>query len=221
MVAPSREPVPLHTAENIADLANPTYIGAPPYTGAWNGASYDPEKPPQVAPGGLYSTDQIKVDVSLVDVVRAWSKDVIRGGFTDEFAMLEFSREWFRQRAGGSGAYGGSPRGAAAPAGDERAGASLDAGMNTRLDPEAEARRNREEAEADMARAEGATEAEVEEERIAAYVYEAEEIEAEAALEAAVAAATPAGTTGTAAAQPAAAKAASSFDFEKGTFIFG
>ena len=131
MVAPSREPVPLHTAENIADLANPTYIGAPPYTGAWNGASYDPEKPPQAAPGGLYSTDQIKVDVSLVDVVRAWSKDVIRGGFTDEFAMLEFSREWFRQRAGGSGAYGGSPRGAAAPAGDERAGASLDAGMNT------------------------------------------------------------------------------------------
>ena len=216
MVAPSREPVPLHTAENIADLANPTYIGAPPYTGAWNGASYDPEKPPQAAPGGLYSTDQIKVDVSLVDVVRAWSKDVIRGGFTDEFAMLEFSREWFRQRAGGSGAYG-----AAAPAGDERAGASLDAGMDTRLDPEAEARRNREEAEADMARAEGATEAEVEEERIAAYVYEAEEIEAEAALEAAVAAATPAGTTGTAAAQPAAAKAASSFDFEKGTFIFG
>ena len=218
MVAPSREPVPLHTAENIADLANPTYIGAPPYTGAWNGASYDPEKPPQAAPGGLYSTDQIKVDVSLVDVVRAWSKDVIRGGFTDEFAMYEFSREWFRQRAGGGGAYGGSPRGAAAPAGDERAGASLDAGKSTRLpaeDAEAQARRDMEEAEADMARAEGATVAEVEEERIARYVYEAEEVEGDAALEAAVAAATPSGAK-----EPAAAKA-SSFDFEKGTFIFG
>ena len=168
MVAPSREPVPLHTAENIADLANPTYIGAPPYTGAWHGASYDPERPPQAAPGGLYSTDQIKVDVSLVDVVRAWSKDVIRGGFTDEFAMLEFSREWFRQRAGP-----GSPRSVAAPAAPtpeeyerERAGAgagaSLDAGKGTRLSPleeaEAQDRRDREEAEADMARAEGATE---------------------------------------------------------------
>ena len=155
--------------------------------------------------------------MSLVDVVRAWSKDVIRGGFTDEFAMYEFSREWFRQRAGqpaggGGGAYGGSPRDAAAP------GASLDAGKSTRLpaeDAEAQARRDMEEAEADMARAEGATEAEVEEERIARYVYEAEEVEGDAALEAAVAAATPSGAK-----EPAAAKA-SSFDFEKGTFIFG
>ena len=202
-----REPVPLRTPENVADLANPTYIGAPPYTGAWNGASYDPESAPQVAPGGLYSTDQIKVDVTLVDVVRAWSKDVIRGGFTDEAAMLAFSREWFAQRA---------PH---RP--PDRAGASRE---NTRLpaDEAAEARRNREEAEADMARAEGATEAEVEEERIAAYVYEAEETEARAEeAETAVAAVAPAATDA-GAKQPAAAKAkASSFDFEKGTFIFG
>ena len=213
MVAPSRQPVPLHTAENIADLANPTYIGPPPYTGAWSGAAYDPELPPQKAPSGLYSTDQIKVDVSLVDVVREWSKDVIRGGFTDEYAMLEFSREWFRQRAG---LPAGGP-----PAGGERAGAALDAGKGTRLpavDAQAQARRDKEEADAQMARAEGATEAEVEEERIAAYVYEAEEVEAEGALAAAVAAATPAAGGKEPAASP---PRASSFDFAKGTFVFG
>ena len=214
MVAPSRQPVPLHTAENIADLANPTYIGPPPYTGAWSGAAYDPELPPQKAPSGLYSTDQIKVDVSLVDVVREWSKDVIRGGFTDEYAMLEFSREWFRQRAG-------LPAGGGPPAGGERAGAALDAGKGTRLpavDAQAQARRDKEEADAQMARAEGATEAEVEEERIAAYVYEAEELEAEGALAAAVAAATPAAGGNEPAASP---PRASSFDFAKGTFVFG
>ena len=214
MVAPSRQPVPLHTAENIADLANPTYIGPPPYTGAWSGAAYDPELPPQKAPSGLYSTDQIKVDVSLVDVVREWSKDVIRGGFTDEYAMLEFSREWFRQRAG-------LPAGGSPPAGGARAGAALDAGKGTRLpavDAQAQARRDKEEADAQMARAEGATEAEVEEERIAAYVYEAEEVEAEGALAAAVAAATPAAGGNEPAASP---PRASSFDFAKGTFVFG
>ena len=214
MVAPSRQPVPLHTAENIADLANPTYIGPPPYTGAWSGAAYDPELPPQKAPSGLYSTDQIKVDVSLVDVVREWSKDVIRGGFTDEYAMLEFSREWFRQRAG-------LPAGGGPPAGGARAGAALDAGKGTRLpavDAQAQARRDKEEADAQMARAEGATEAEVEEERIAAYVYEAEEVEAEGALAAAVAAATPAAGGNAPAASP---PRASSFDFAKGTFVFG
>lgn len=212
MVAPSRQPVPLHTAQNIADLANPTYIGPPPYTGAWSGAAYDPELPPQQAPSGLYSTDQIKVDVSLVDVVREWSKDVIRGGFTDQYAMLEFSREWFRQRAG-------LPPGP--PAGGARAGAALDAGKGTRLpavDAQAQARRDKEEAQAQMARAEGATEAEVEEERIAAYVYEAEEVEAEGALAAAVAAATPAAGGNGPAASPT---RASSFDFAKGTFVFG
>ena len=216
MVAPSRQPVPLHTAENIADLANPTYIGPPPYTGAWSGAAYDPELPPQKAPSGLYSTDQIKVDVSLVDVVREWSKDVIRGGFTDEYAMLEFSREWFRQRAGLPAGGGGGP-----PAAGTGAGAALDAGKGTRLpavDAQAQARRDKEEAEAHTARAEGATEAEVEEERIAAYVYEAEEVEAEGALAAAVAAGTPAAGGKEPAASPS---RASSFDFAKGTFVFG
>ena len=66
---------------------------------AWADCAYDPEKPPQDAPGGIYHTDQIKVEASLVDVVRAWSKDVIRGGYTDEAAMLKFSRDWFRERA--------------------------------------------------------------------------------------------------------------------------
>ena len=160
-----------------------------------------------------------KVDVSivgLVDVVREWSKDVIRGGFTDEYAMLEFSREWFRQRAGLPAGGGGGP-----PAAGTGAGAALDAGKGTRLhavDAQAQARRDKEEAEAHTARAEGATEAEVEEERIAAYVYEAEEVEAEGALAAAVAAGTPAAGGKEPAASPT---RASSFDFAKGTFVFG
>ena len=99
MVARTRAPVDFRTADNLADLANPSYVGEPPYTGAWKDCAYDPDKPPQAAPGGLYSTDQVKVDVSLVEVVRAWSKDVIRGGLTDEAAIVAFSRDWFRQRA--------------------------------------------------------------------------------------------------------------------------
>eukprot|EP00964_Phaeocystis_antarctica_P159049 scaffold129976_cov36-Phaeocystis_antarctica.AAC.4 len=118
VLAPTRAPVPLRTAENLADLANPTYIGAPPYTGAWKDCAYDPDKPPQTAPGGLYSIDQVKVDVSLVEVVRAWSKDVIRSGLTDEAAIVAFSRDWFRQRAeqgvaSPSGSRGGESAGVA------------------------------------------------------------------------------------------------------------
>ena len=102
MVLPTRPPMPLRTAVNIAELSNPTYIGEPQYTGAWKGCAYDPELPPQSAPGGIYHTDQVKVEAALVDVVREWSKEVIRGGFhvnQDPEGMIAFSRDWFAQKA--------------------------------------------------------------------------------------------------------------------------
>ena len=102
MVLPTRPPMPLRTAVNIAELSNPTYIGEPQYTGAWKGCAYDPELPPQSAPGGLYHMDQVKVKAELVDVVREWSKEVIRGGFhvnQDPEGMIAFSRDWFAQKA--------------------------------------------------------------------------------------------------------------------------
>ena len=101
MVVPSREPMPLRSASNVAELSNPTYVGDPKYTGAWKGCAYDPELPPQSAPGGVYHTDQVKVEAALVDVVREWSKEVIRGGFhvnQDPEGMIAFSRDWFAKR---------------------------------------------------------------------------------------------------------------------------
>ena len=146
MVARTCAPVAFRTADNLVDLANPSYIGEPPYTGAWKGCAYDPDKPPQAAPGGLYSTDQVKVDVSLVEVVRAWSKDVIRGGLTDEAAIVAFSRDWFRQRA---------EQGVVAPSGS-RGGESARVEADEALLLKAEEQRKREAAATAAAAAEAA-----------------------------------------------------------------
>ena len=167
----SRKPVPLHTAENIAD-GQPDGI-ARPLHGAWRA-------PPTTRSclrrrRGL-SIDQIKVESRWT---WCWWSRTICGGHR-RVRHAQFSREWFRR--GPACGRGARPR----------AGAALDAGKGTRLpavDAQAQARRDMEEADAQMARAEGATEAEVEEERIAVHVYEAEEVEAEGAPAAVVAAA--------------------------------
>ena len=40
-----RMPVPMRENGSIAPMANPTYKGEPPYTGAWADCAYDPETP--------------------------------------------------------------------------------------------------------------------------------------------------------------------------------
>eukprot|EP00966_Prymnesium_polylepis_P064795 1502921-Prymnesium_polylepis.1 len=51
---------------NLAAMANPTYKGLPPYTGAWKDCAYDPE-----LPGPIYHTDQVRVPPTLEHVLRA------------------------------------------------------------------------------------------------------------------------------------------------------
>ncbi len=52
-VASPHLPVSMRPEEGaIAAMANPTYIGLPPYTGAWAGCAYDPDLPgPLYTPG--------------------------------------------------------------------------------------------------------------------------------------------------------------------------
>ena len=38
-------PVPMRPDGSIAAMANPTFTGTPPYTGAWAGCAYDPDLP--------------------------------------------------------------------------------------------------------------------------------------------------------------------------------
>ena len=54
-------------------LANPLYTGAPPYTGAWKDAAYDPE-----LPGRVCTAEQIRVMPTLQQVMVEYSKAVAR-----------------------------------------------------------------------------------------------------------------------------------------------
>ena len=75
---------------DISGLANPTYKGLPAYTGAWKDCAYDPE-----LPGPIYHTDQVRVPSTLQDVVRDWTKAVVRENPEN---LNEWSRQWFANR---------------------------------------------------------------------------------------------------------------------------
>lgn len=83
--------VPARPNGSIAAMANPTYRGAPPYTGAWDGCAYDPE-----LPGPIYTPDQVRVPPSLDEVVRLYSKAAIR---EQPENLVEWSRQWFTKMA--------------------------------------------------------------------------------------------------------------------------
>ena len=80
-------------------MSNPMYKGIPPYTGAWADCAYDPE-----TPGPIYHPDQIKVESELQDVLRNFTKAVLKEpsvGSYDE--LIEFSRQYFVKASGSSG----------------------------------------------------------------------------------------------------------------------
>ena len=66
-------------------LANPLYTGAPPYTGAWKDAAYDPE-----LPGRVCTAEQIRVMPTLQQVMVEYSKAVARAapGGTEQIVEL-------------------------------------------------------------------------------------------------------------------------------------
>lgn len=102
---PNLRPVPI--GSNLAALANPTYKGIPEYTGAWKDCAYDPE-----LPGPICHPDQVLVPSGLQDVVRAWTKAVVREQPED---LNEWSKQWFtRQAAELAGGAGQDERAAAA-----------------------------------------------------------------------------------------------------------
>mmetsp|Transcript_30088 Transcript_30088/g.77979 ORF Transcript_30088/g.77979 Transcript_30088/m.77979 type:complete len:125 (+) Transcript_30088:27-401(+) len=91
-------PVQMRTNGSIAEMSNPMYKGIPPYTGAWADCAYDPE-----TPGPIYHTDQVKVDASMDEVMRLYTKAVLRhaaeSGDMSKDELVEFSRQWFTSRA--------------------------------------------------------------------------------------------------------------------------
>ena len=90
----SVRPVPMRSEGSIASMANPTYKGTPPYTGAWADCAYDPE-----TPGPIYHPDQVNVSSSMDVVLSRWTKAVIRAQPDD---VVEFSRQWFAQESSSS-----------------------------------------------------------------------------------------------------------------------
>ena len=95
----SVQPVPMRTNGSIAEMSNPMYKGIPPYTGAWADCAYDPE-----TPGPIYHTDQVKVNAAMDDVMRLYTKAVLKrqGDGPEEMSLeelVEFSRQWFTARA--------------------------------------------------------------------------------------------------------------------------
>lgn len=76
---------------DLAALANPTYKGVPPYTGAWKDCAYDPE-----LPGPIYHTDQIRVPTELEVIVREWTKAALLEQPQD---VNKWSEDWFARRA--------------------------------------------------------------------------------------------------------------------------
>ena len=75
-------------------LANPLYTGAPPYTGAWKDAAYDPE-----LPGRVCTAEQIRVMPTLQQVMVEYSKAVARAAPGGTEQIVEFSAKWFAERA--------------------------------------------------------------------------------------------------------------------------
>ena len=74
-------------------LANPLYTGAPPYTGAWKDAAYDPE-----LPGRVCTAEQIRVMPTLQQVMVEYSKAVARAAPGGTEQIVEFSAKWFAER---------------------------------------------------------------------------------------------------------------------------
>eukprot|EP00966_Prymnesium_polylepis_P252001 5826062-Prymnesium_polylepis.1 len=83
-------PVPI--GSNLSALANPTYKGVSEYTGAWKDCAYDPE-----LPGPIYHTDQVRVPSELQEVVREWTKAVVR---EQPDNLNEWSKQWFANHVG-------------------------------------------------------------------------------------------------------------------------
>ena len=84
-------------------MSNPMFKGDPPYTGAWAEAAYDPE-----TPGWIHHPDQICVPTSIDEVMRLYTKAVVREQPDD---ILTWSKEWFAARVAER---------AAAPAAEEK-----------------------------------------------------------------------------------------------------
>ena len=87
---PVMQAVPV--GSDLSGLANPTYKGIPAYTGAWKDCAYDPE-----LPGPIYHTDQVRVPSNLQDVVREWTKAVVRENPKPE-ELNEWSLKWFQSQ---------------------------------------------------------------------------------------------------------------------------
>ena len=87
---PVMQAVPV--GSDISGLANPTYKGIPAYTGAWKDCAYDPE-----LPGPIYHADQVRVPSNLQDVVREWTKAVVRENPKPE-ELNEWSLKWFQSQ---------------------------------------------------------------------------------------------------------------------------
>jgi len=94
MVADTPTTVPLRAPGTLTQMANPTYAGAPPYTGAWKDAAYDPEKP-----GQLHSAEMVRIPPPLEEVVRLYTKAAIRAQPAGDAELLEWSAKWFAEKA--------------------------------------------------------------------------------------------------------------------------
>ena len=94
MVADTPTTVPLRAPGTLTQMANPTYAGAPPYTGAWKDAACDPEKP-----GQLHSAEMVRIPPPLEEVVRLYTKAAIRAQPAGDAELLEWSAKWFAEKA--------------------------------------------------------------------------------------------------------------------------
>ena len=78
-----RMPVDVRRNGSIAPMSNPMYKGDPPYTGAWADCAYDPE-----TPGWIHHPDQICVPSEIDEVVRLYTKAVLRAQPDDRLLLL-------------------------------------------------------------------------------------------------------------------------------------
>ena len=86
-----RAPESIRPDGTIAPMSNPMFKGDPPYTGAWADCAYDPE-----TPGPICHPDQIRVPSAIDEVIRLYTKAVVREQPAD---LLEWSRQWFEAKA--------------------------------------------------------------------------------------------------------------------------
>ena len=100
---------------SIAPMANPMYKGTPPYTGAWADCAYDPE-----TPGPICHPDMVRVAPDIDEVLRLYTKAVVRENPED---LIEWSRQWFAQKAAEQAAAAAAAEAPAAAEGETPADA--------------------------------------------------------------------------------------------------